>query len=150
MEVISRYQEVYLWLEALAEAKYAVDHNEISSGVRYGCDCGCGGDSISSSSWDAMVAEEDDFNELRSNVLAINIFTEDELDSICDAFDNVEEQPNEDSEWYDKELYSNGGNYDHDLEYWMAEVEQNAPIIADAMLRMMDVDLDSLEAEGYV
>jgi len=32
-------------------------YNDYDASVRYGCDCGCGGDSYTSEGWDAMLTE---------------------------------------------------------------------------------------------
>lgn len=44
IDVVSAYKDRYVYSDANSE-------------VRYGCDCGCGGDFYTSESWDEMLAD---------------------------------------------------------------------------------------------
>ena len=44
----------------IADINERILDSDLSIGVKYGCDCGCGGDSYTAESWDKMV---DSYNE---------------------------------------------------------------------------------------
>lgn len=44
----------------LAEAVHAITRDKRRMSVRFGCDCGCGGNSYSSEQWDEMCREADE------------------------------------------------------------------------------------------
>lgn len=45
--------------EELSNLVYAIECDERLSSVRFGCDCGCGGDAYTEDQWDDMVEEAD-------------------------------------------------------------------------------------------
>ena len=56
--------------EALAKLVDAVRSDERRQSVRFGCDCGCGGDSYTGEEWDEMCDQAD---EARAKLVAFGV-----------------------------------------------------------------------------
>jgi len=54
----------------IADLHEVIMSSDINTGVHFGCDCGCGGDTYTSEQWDKMVKDTEDAEENLLNLLS--------------------------------------------------------------------------------
>lgn len=125
--------ELLVLLDELTEDIYNDITSLINSGMRIGCDCGCGGDSFDMDQYQELVDESESIHRRVDIFMELSGTSSEEFEELTEYMTSVSYRPRETDEWYQDPR----SDFDQDIADYGQDVLEYYPLVMFYMIRLM-------------